>query len=152
VWYHSLQESFPFLFGVKEAQAVPILIDNRAALTVANHDESSPRTRHILLREFRIRDFHEAGQIRPFWCPGTHNVADMFTMFTKLVGKTIFHRLAYLMGMRGENQPHLALPDLPTLPGGKPSVGTRLSAYLVCNDNIDGDLQLRWPARSIQLS
>jgi len=33
------QENFPFLFGVKEAQAVPILIDNRAALTVANYDE-----------------------------------------------------------------------------------------------------------------
>ena len=44
--------------------------------------------------------------------PWHHNVADMFT---KLLGKTIFHRLAYLMGMRGE-KPRFALPELPALP------------------------------------
>ena len=56
VWYHTLQCDFPFLFGLKqEIPAIPIMIDNKAALSVANHPESSPRTRHICLRELRTR-------------------------------------------------------------------------------------------------
>ena len=52
------------MFGLKqEIPAIPIMIDNKAALSVANHPESSPRTRHICLREFRIRDMHEANQV-----------------------------------------------------------------------------------------
>ena len=45
VWYHTLQSDFPLLFSLsKSIPAVPIMIDNKAALsvTVANHPESSP--------------------------------------------------------------------------------------------------------------
>lgn len=112
VWYYTLQVDFPILFGIQEAQAVPLLIDNKAALSVANHPESSPRTRHICLREFRIRDFHEAGQIRPYWCPGTHNVADMFT---KILPKLLYHRFLAVMGMTGSNLIHSPFPALNAL-------------------------------------
>ena len=55
---------------------IPIMIDNKAALSVANHPESSPRTRHICLREFRIRDMHEARQVRPY-LGGNGSVPDL---------------------------------------------------------------------------
>ena len=32
VWYYTLQVDIPILFGIEKAQAVPLLIDNKAAL------------------------------------------------------------------------------------------------------------------------
>ena len=43
------------------------------------------RTRHVRLREFRIRDYHEEGQVHPYWLPGELHVADI-----KILGKTGF--------------------------------------------------------------
>ena len=138
VWYHTLQCDFPFLFGLsQDIPAIPIMIDNKAALSVANHPESSPRTRHICLREFRIRDMHEAKQVRPYWCPGTHNVADVFT---KLVHKTLFHRYLDVMGMEGSNRLH---SDYPSLQGTHRSFMSEglLSEWVVShNSHIDEDI------------
>ena len=118
VWFHTLMSNFPTLFKHDASQPippVPLLIDNKAALSVANHPDNSARTRHIALREFRIRDFVEAGQVRPFWCPGSHNLADHFT---KPLQKGIFGRLNYWIGMNGiwsaDNLPALvSLDDKP---------------------------------------
>ena len=124
VWYHSFQESYPLIFGITgKPESVPLLIDNQAALSVANHPVSSPRTRHICLREFRIRDFHEAGKVRPFWCPGTHNVADHFS---KLLEKVNFHKCRAALGCHGSNLPCHEFPPLRPL-AGKPKVETNYS-------------------------
>jgi len=99
VWFHSLMSEFPFLFGIKgTVPPIPLLIDNQACLSVANHPENSQRTKHIALREFRIRDYVEAGQVRPLWCPGSHNLADHFT---KLLGREMYHRLNSALGITG---------------------------------------------------
>ena len=60
-------DSYPFLFGVKSAPSIPLFIDNQACLSVTNHPNNSTKSRHIALREFRIRDYHELGMIRPYY-------------------------------------------------------------------------------------
>ena len=89
-------ESYPFLFGVKSAPSIPLFIDNQACLSVTNHPNNSTKSRHIALREFRIRDYHEHGIIRPYWCPGNYNVADFFS---ELLEKGLFTMHAYRFGM-----------------------------------------------------
>ena len=89
-------ECYPFLFDVKSAPSIPLSIDNQACLSVTNHPNNSTKSRHIALREFRIRDYHEQGIIRPYWCPGLYNVADFFS---KLLEKNLFTTNAYIFGM-----------------------------------------------------
>ena len=60
---------------------------------MTNHPNNSTKSRHIALREFRIRDHHEQGVIRPYWCPGPYNV------FSKLLEKNLFTIHAYRFGM-----------------------------------------------------
>ena len=57
IWFYNLSCSLPFVFG--PSKAIPLLMDNLAALSVANHPKHNPVTRHIYLTEFRIRDAHE---------------------------------------------------------------------------------------------
>ena len=92
-------DSYPFLFGVKSAPSIPLFIDNQACLSVTNHPNNSTKSRHIALREFRIRDYHELGMIRPYWCPGNYNVADFFS---KLLEKGLFTMHAHRFGMNFE--------------------------------------------------
>ena len=61
-WLHSLASTLAFIFGTNSedpthAPPVPVLLDNTAALSVANHPKQTPRSRHISLREFRILDY-----------------------------------------------------------------------------------------------
>ena len=107
IWFHSFIGAFKFIFG--KAQPIPLLMDNLAALSVANHPKHNPATRHICLREFRIRDAHEFGQVRPFFCPGTHNCADHMT---KLLDSNVHSRLVYILGMEGKLDP-IPLPAYP---------------------------------------
>ena len=81
---------------VKSAPSIPLFIDNQACLSVTNHPNNSTKSRHIALREFRIRDYHEHGIIRPYWCPGNYNVADFFS---ELLEKGLFTMHAYRFGM-----------------------------------------------------
>ena len=69
------------------------------AVLVPNHPNNSTKSRHIALREFRIRDYHELGMIRPYWCPGNYNVADFFS---KLLEKGLFTMHAHRFGMNFE--------------------------------------------------
>ena len=74
LWFFHLLESLPFLFGNIDPSPIPLFVDNLAALSVTNHPNSGAKSRHVALREFRIRDHHEANKIRPYWCPGPLNV------------------------------------------------------------------------------
>ena len=84
---------------IKSARSIPLFIDNQACLSVTNHPNNSTKSRHIALREFRIRDYHELGMIRPYWCPGNYNVADFFS---KLLEKGLFTMHAHRFGMNFE--------------------------------------------------
>ena len=97
IWFYNLSCSLPFVFG--PSKAIPLLLDNLAALSVANHPKHDPATRHICLREFRIRDAHEFGQVRPYFCPGAQNCADHFT---KLLDTVVHSRLLRVLGMEGQ--------------------------------------------------
>ena len=98
VWFFNLMECYPFIFGLEKPRAIPVLIDNLACLSVTNHPSNNSKARHIALREFRIRDFHELGKIRPYWCPGVCNVADFFS---KLLPKVKFDLNMHRMGITG---------------------------------------------------
>ena len=37
------------------------MVDNEAALRVANHPSATPKSKFVALREFRIRDYQEEG-------------------------------------------------------------------------------------------
>ena len=77
---------------------IPLFVDNLAALSVTNHPNSGAKSRHVALREFRIRDHHEANKIRPYWCPGPLNVADFFS---KTLQKNLFNINLKRLGMVG---------------------------------------------------
>jgi hypothetical protein len=100
LWFYHLMESLPFLFSIKRPVSVPMFIDNMAALSVSNHPNSSTKSRHVALREFRIRDHHEANKIRPFFCPGPLNVSDFFT---KVLQKTLFNVALGRLGVTGNH-------------------------------------------------
>ena len=87
------------LLPVVEARVVVVAVPGRVGMT--NHPPNnlnSTKSRHIALREFqvRIRDYHEHGIIRPYWCPGNYNVADFFS---ELLEKGLFTMHAYRFGM-----------------------------------------------------
>ena len=88
-----------FLPRFQGGHLIPLFIDNQACLSVTNHPNNSTKSRHIALREFRIRDYHELGMIRPYWCPGNYNVADFFS---KLLEKGLFTMHAHRFGMNFE--------------------------------------------------
>ena len=67
-------------------------------MSVTNHPNSGAKSRHVALREFRIRDHHEANKIRPYWCPGPLNVADFFS---KTLQKNLFNINLKRLGMVG---------------------------------------------------
>ena len=86
---------------------VPQLVDNRAALGVANHPMNHSKLRHWYVREFRIRDFQEAKLIRVYWCPTAFNIADHFT---KPLKDNKFPQALTLLGIEGS--PFAAPPHL----------------------------------------
>ena len=98
-WLHSLASTMPFLFGSNSedpshAPPCPLLIDNTAALSVSNHPKTTAKSKHLRLREFRIRDYageNQVQSVRCLWTPTRFNVADFFT---KLLGTVDFPRLA----------------------------------------------------------
>ena len=80
---------------------------------------------------------HEAKQVRPYWCPGTHNVADVFT---KLVHKTLFHRYLDVMGMEGSNRLHSDYPSLQRTHRSFMSEGLLNEWVVSHNSHIDEDI------------
>jgi len=111
VWFYHLMDSFPVVFGSRDMFSIPLFVDNLACLSVTNHPHNGAKVRHIALRELRIRDFHEQGKIRPFWCPGDLNVADFFS---KALMKIKFELNVHRLGVTGTNT--VPAPVVSTLP------------------------------------
>ena len=82
--------------GFKEA--VPILVDSRAARLIAEDCASSARTRHIHRRWFFVQFFITDGMVRIVEVRGTHNPANFMT---KAVGGASFRQdRCYALGIR----------------------------------------------------
>ena len=83
--------------------AIPVFIDNRAALIVTNHPVTTQESRHIQLREYRVRDFQETGVARVFWCPSEFNASDTMT---KLLKRNLFLIAKQLLGVGNQQLPN----------------------------------------------
>ena len=132
VWIFHFAQTAPFLFGYTSAnqvRPVPLLVDNEPALSTANHPKITAQTKHIRLREFRIRDAigddHAPPRIRCLWCPTKFNVADHFT---KLLPQREFSRLARFVVNIPPAEIHLAT-KMPKQPGEFPKHGTSPQQY-----------------------
>ena len=86
------------IFG--KLSSIPLLVDNQAALSTANHPLTTPKSKFVSLREFRIRDYQSDGIVRPAWIPGDYNPADGFT---KLLGTTKFKEFVRILGMKDKS-------------------------------------------------
>ena len=93
-WFSNFLKPNEAIFG--KFKPIPLLVDNKAALSVANHPKVGKGSKFVDLREYRIRDYQIEGVIRPLWVPGNLNPSDLFT---KLLGKTLFERNVRLLGM-----------------------------------------------------
>ena len=103
-WFYNILSVNEEIFGA--IQAIPLFVDNSAALAVSNHPKMTPQSKFISLREFRIRDYQQEGILRPLWIPTKLNVADGFT---KSLGKTQYQQFAHLLGMSPmSNDKHVA--------------------------------------------
>ncbi len=85
--------------GDSQVMPVPILMDNVSAIQLANHPKTTQFSRHIAMREFRIRDACEAGDIRPMYCPRYFNLADYFTKLYPQAHHQVFIRLRFALGV-----------------------------------------------------
>ena len=93
-WFSNFLKPNETIFG--KFKPIPLLVDNKAALSVANHPKVGKGSKFVDLREYRIRDYQMEGVIRPLWIPGNLNPSDLFT---KLLGKTLFERNVRLLGV-----------------------------------------------------
>ena len=110
VWCANFMSETKLIWGIAPKDTpppVPQLVDNRAALAVANHPMNHSKLRHWYVREFRIRDFQEAKLIRVYWCPTAFNIADHFT---KPLKDNKFPQALTLLGIEGS--PFAAPPHL----------------------------------------
>ena len=93
-WYFNMASELRFIFfrDLTAKQAVPpipLLIDNVNALSCSNHPKQTPASKHVHLREFRIRHHVKNEVIRCLWVPTPLNAADLFT---KPMGPTLFEK------------------------------------------------------------
>jgi len=113
-WMHQLLTSLDFLFPALKLPlpGVPLLVDNLAALQTANHPRTNAASKHIALRQFRIRDYSGENDVTPcircLWVPTKLNVADFLT---KLLQAVDFARLARFL----VNLPPSSTDDNPAL-------------------------------------
>ena len=94
-WSHEL------VFGA--CGSIPLFVDNESALTIANHPKTTPKSKFIDLRVYRIRDYQKDKLIRPLWIPTKLNIADGFT---KTLGKELFGQFVRLLGMSPLRKKH----------------------------------------------
>jgi len=101
-WYYNLTSELRFLFfpGMEVVPPNPLLIDNINALNCANHPKQTPASKHVHLREFRIRQYAKDGVIRNLWVLTPLNAADLFT---KPMGPTLFRKFKAILGVSGSS-------------------------------------------------
>ena len=145
VWIFQFAQTVPFLFGYNSAnlvRPVPLLVDNEPALSTANHPKITQQTKHIRLRELRIRDAigddNAPPHIRCLWCPTKFNVADHFA---KLLPKLEFSRLARFVVDTPPAEINLAT-KMPNQPGSFPDHGTTPQQYYLDLFGHSGPLNL----------
>jgi len=66
-WFHQLALTLPFIFPAEEngLKPVPLLVDNLAAISTANHPKVTSTSKHLQLRVFRLRDYQGDNNISP---------------------------------------------------------------------------------------
>jgi hypothetical protein len=110
-WFSKILHENVDIFGSRSCDPIPMFVDNTAALSVSNHPSTTPKSKFVSLREFRIRDYIQDGIVSPLWIPGTLNISDGFT---KLLGGNLFQQFTRLLGMslsrsnNRENSDHIA--------------------------------------------
>ena len=65
--------------GMPEVTPTPLWVDNQAAVAMASDASSIGRTRHIARRARFLLEVHTHGALRPAYCPGLQQVADLLT-------------------------------------------------------------------------
>ena len=67
--------------GLRDAeQPIPVLNDNSGAIDwTKTGGPSSKKTRHMNIREFRVAECQQLGEIKCHWIPGKENPSDLFT-------------------------------------------------------------------------
>mmetsp|Transcript_7020 Transcript_7020/g.10470 ORF Transcript_7020/g.10470 Transcript_7020/m.10470 type:complete len:174 (+) Transcript_7020:1502-2023(+) len=92
--------TLPFIFPVEndELRPVPLLVDNLAAISTANHPKVTSASKHLQLRVFRLRDDqgdqNNIKRVQCLWVPTKYNVADFMS---KLLKYCDFPRLAHFL-------------------------------------------------------
>jgi hypothetical protein len=66
-------------------------IDNKGAVDIINSFSVGGHTRHIVVRQYFLRELKEAKQLVVNWIPGSENSTDMFT---KKLDGPLFKRYA----------------------------------------------------------
>ena len=107
-WYFNMASELRFIFfrDLTAKQAVPpipLLIDNVNALSCSNHPKQTPASKHVHLRDFRIRDYVKNEVIRCLWVPTPLNAADFFT---KPMGPTLFQKFKSILGVSSKYVDH----------------------------------------------
>ena len=81
--------------------AVPLMIDNNAALKLTRNTEFHARTKHINIRYHFIREHVEEGNLDPVRVPTQENISDILT---KALARPAFDAVAQKMGLRDGNR------------------------------------------------
>ena len=74
----------------------PLLCDNEAAISLADHACRFESTKHIMLRYHVLRQYQAEKQIRAVWTPGTRQWADILTKNTNI--KTFRRVVSHILG------------------------------------------------------
>ena len=85
---------------LKEAgyETVPeLLIDNQSVIHLINNPQTTRKCKHIQVRHYFVREQVQAGSFPVKHCPGTENVADLYT---KSVPRMVFQKLRALAGIK----------------------------------------------------
>ncbi|GBG16293.1 Transposon, partial [Hondaea fermentalgiana] len=88
--------------GAKLSTPTPIFGDNQSALETFRNVQYASRAKHLDIRELRLRELLEKGEIDLFFVRSEYQVADVLT---KAVGVNIVARLGSVLrlGLRGEH-------------------------------------------------
>ena len=83
----------------KEAGYSPkptLFIDNQSVIHLIGNPQTTRRSKHIKVRHYFVREQSQEGSFSVKHCPGTENVADLYT---KAVPRVVFQKLRHLAGI-----------------------------------------------------
>ena len=68
--------------GLPQEQPTTLYVDNAGAVELAKDAKTCHRSRHVLRRFFKVREWQHAGELTTKWIATEHNLADMLTKST----------------------------------------------------------------------